>query len=124
MVAKKVELAGRVLAGVKVAVFPTGLTVPETATPPGMPTVKDPVLSVAGFISELKVAVTVLFSGTLVAPFVGVSERTVGATGLRACCRPQPARRIHSRNAKLRLRYDIWVTLYSFICASSFSLSE
>jgi hypothetical protein len=56
-------------------------------------------LIVAGAITELKLAVTVVFSGTAVAPFTGDVAVTLGDKGLRACSRPQPPTRATNTNA-------------------------
>jgi hypothetical protein len=54
--------------GVNVAVMPLYDTVPATATPPGLVSVKVEVVIVAGFIAMLNVAVTVVLLTTPVAP--------------------------------------------------------
>ena len=47
----------------------------------------------AGFITELKLAVTMVFVATPVAPFAGNVAITMGYAGLGACARPHPAAR-------------------------------
>jgi hypothetical protein len=75
-------LSAKLLAGVKVAVFP----VPAYATVPGRSVVRDTVgakvkvlvLMVRGSIGSLKTACTVVFNATSVALQVGMVEITVG----------------------------------------------
>jgi hypothetical protein len=57
------------------------------------------VLIVAGFITELKVALTVVFRGTAIAPFAGNVAITTGNAGLDVCSRPHPAARATNTNA-------------------------
>jgi hypothetical protein len=54
---------------------------------------------VAGAITELKVAVTVVLRSTAPVPFAGDVAITVGGTGLRDCSRPHPATRATNTNA-------------------------
>jgi len=84
---------------VKVAVVPEYVTAPGTTVAPGPVKVNVVVLIVAGFITELKVAVTVELRITAVAPFTGDVAITVGDSGLDACSRPQPAARATNTNA-------------------------
>jgi hypothetical protein len=76
-------LDARLAAGVNVATEPaaTKVTAPVTATPPGPLNVKVVALIVAGVMATLKVALRAWLMGTLVAPFTGTVEMTVGGVG-------------------------------------------
>jgi hypothetical protein len=119
IVAEYKVLEARGVVGVKVAVVPARPAVPATAAPPGPVRVKVVVLIVAGAMTELNVAVTVVLGTTFTAPLAGVTDRTRGGSGLCVCSRPQPERKLLSRKAMQRPRDHILLALYSFICAPS-----
>ena len=80
LIAAVYTVAGRRgAAGVNVAVDPETATAPGIAAPPAGVTVKVTVLTVAAFIAALNVALTVVLSGTAVAPFAGFVDTSVGA---------------------------------------------
>ena len=64
--------------GVKVAVDPLYVTTPTTGVTPGPASVKVVPVMVAGFITVLKVAETVVLTATAVAFFAGTVEITIG----------------------------------------------
>src|SRR5512143_1640185 len=76
IVASYTVLAARLLAGVKVAVVPTWVTVPTTGVNPWF-SVKVAVLMDSGSIASLKVALMFWLSGTAVAAFAGTVRVTV-----------------------------------------------
>ena len=70
-------MAARLLAGLKAAVVPVYVTVPDTGVVPRFK-VKVVVVIIDGSITSLKVAVMILFRATSVAAFAGSVEITVG----------------------------------------------
>ena len=77
-VAVNVVPGARVLAGVKVAMVPAHVTVPETGVAPCRK-VKVAVVTVRGSSASLKVAATLLLMATPMAALAGFVEVTVGA---------------------------------------------
>ena len=113
MVAVTVVEGERSAAGVKVAVMPAYLTVPETAVAPCF-TVKVAALMVVGSIASLNVALMVLLTPTFVAASAGSVEETVGAgagLGNSTSCWPQAARNERSRTRTLLFRALIGCSL-------------
>jgi hypothetical protein len=104
-------------AGVNVAVVPAYATAPDTGAAPGPVNVNVVVLIVAGAITVLNVAVTVVFSSTPVAPFAGDVATTTGDTGLKACSRPHPAAKATNTNASNTI-FPILNLRISFSCST------
>ena len=116
IVAVYIVLGDRNAVGVNVAVVPENVTVPTTAAPPAAVTKKVEELIVEEFIDWLKVAVITWATGTAVAPFAGLVESTTG-TGLTVCSRPQPHSKMPRNKTMAKLRAQILLISYSFICA-------
>lgn len=81
IVAVYVVLYARLVDGVNVAVAPLVVTAPETSPPPPL-NFKVLVLSVDPFISNEKVAETVVLTATPVAPLEGLADDTESVTGV------------------------------------------
>jgi hypothetical protein len=73
-------------------------------------------LIVAGFITELKVALTAALRGTAIARFAGDVAITVGNAGLVVCSRPHPAARATNTNA-IKDVFPILNLRISFSCS-------
>ena len=58
------------------------MTTPNTGVAPGPVKVNVAPLIVAGFMASLNVAVTVVFTATVAAPFTGTVETTVGGAAV------------------------------------------
>ena len=101
----------------KVAVLPEYVTAPGTGVAPGPVSVNVLVLIVAGFITELKVALTVVLRGTEIARFAGDMAITVGNAGLDVCSRPHPATRATNTNA-IKNVFPILKLRISFSCST------
>jgi hypothetical protein len=82
---------------VNVAIVPLYVTAPATAVPPGPVTVKLALVSEAGFMAMLKVALRPVLMATLVAPFAGVVDTTAGIV---TASWPHPAMKITNRDAR------------------------
>src|ERR1700730_17748868 len=109
IVAVYMELAANMVAGVKVAVVPEKVTVPVTMRPAGPTAVNEEALSDVGFMALLNVAVITDPTGTVIAPFAGVTLTTSG-NDAGACSRPQPAKSRIKRMA----RTDVVLILENF----------
>jgi hypothetical protein len=58
------------------------VTTPATGVAPGPVKVNVAALIVAGFIASLNVSVSIVFTATAVAPFIGTVETTVGGSAV------------------------------------------